>query len=122
MPPFVDQRLMLITLLVKLGVAAAVAGAVVRSRFFKALLFKEERGFREQVYLVLFIGIPFALGVLVRLNVRNFLAADLAFESSIIMGVMIGRLGGVLGATLVSLPAMLHGELMSLPFNVAAGF
>ena len=122
MPPFVDQRLMLITLLVKLGVAAAVAGGVVRSRFFKSLLFKEERTFREQVYLVLFIGIPFALGVLVRLNVRNFLAADLAFESSILMGVMIGRMGGVLGATLVSLPAMLHGELMSLPFNVAAGF
>jgi two-component system LytT family sensor kinase len=122
MPPFVDQRLVLITLLVKLGVAAAVAGGVVRSRFFKSLLFKEERTFREQVYLVLFIGIPFALGVLVRLNVRNFLAADLALESSILMGVMIGRMGGVLGATLVSLPAMLHGELMSLPFNVAAGF
>ncbi len=121
MPPYVDQRLMLITLLVKLGVAAAVAGGVVRSRFFKSVLFKEERTLREQIYLVLFIGIPFALGVLVRLNVRNFLAADLAFESSILMGLMLGRAGGVLGATLVSLPAALNGELVTLPFNVAAG-
>jgi two-component system LytT family sensor kinase len=113
---------MLITLLVKLGVAAAVAGAVVRSRFFKTFLFKEERTIREQIYLVLFIGIPFALGVLVRLNVRNFLAADLSFESSLLMGVMIGRMGGVLGASLVSLPAMLSGELATLPFNVAVAF
>src|SRR6266850_202313 len=105
MPPFIDQRLVLITLLVKLGVAAAVAGAVVRSRFFKGLLFKEERTLREQIYLVMFMAAPFGLGVLVRLNVRNFLAADLGFESSILMGVMIGRAGGVLGATLVSFTA-----------------
>src|SRR6267142_1535285 len=122
MPPFIDQRLVLITLLVKLGVAAAVAGAVVRSRFFKGLLFKEERTLREQIYLVMFMAAPFGLGVLVRLNVRNFLAADLGFESSILMGVMIGRAGGVLGATLVSLPAALSGEFITLPFNVAAAF
>jgi two-component system, LytTR family, sensor kinase len=121
-PPYVDQRLLLITLLVKLGVAAAVAAGVVRSRYFKLLLFNEERNLRQQIYLVLFMVVPFALGVLVRLNVRNFLAADLSFESSLLMGVMIGRAGGVLGASLVSLPAMLSGELATLPFNVAAAF
>ena len=122
MLPYLDQRLLLITLLVKLGVAAAVAGAVVRSRYFKALLFNEDRNLRRQIYLMLFMAVPFALGVLVRLNVRNFLAADLSFESSLLMGLMIGRAGGVLGASLVSLPAVLSGELATLPFNVTAAF
>ena len=38
-----EQRLILVNLLVKLGVAAAVASALVRSVEFKSLLFREDR-------------------------------------------------------------------------------
>ena len=38
-----EQRLILINLLIKLGVAAAVASMLVRSVEFKSLLFREER-------------------------------------------------------------------------------
>jgi len=39
----VEQRVILVNQLVKLGVAAAIASAQVRSVWFKRLLFKEER-------------------------------------------------------------------------------
>jgi hypothetical protein len=44
-----EPRLILINLLVKLGVAAAVSSSLVRSKEFKALLFREERTFRQSV-------------------------------------------------------------------------
>ncbi len=71
-----EQRLILVNQLVKLGVAAAIASAQVRSVWFKGLLFKEERTTAEKIRLALFIGSPFALGVLVRASVKNFLSAE----------------------------------------------
>ena len=43
----VDNKLILITLLVKLGVAAAVASALARARTFQRLLFAERRSRRR---------------------------------------------------------------------------
>ncbi len=116
-----EQTLILVTLLVKLGVAAAVASALVRSRRFKTLLFNEHRKLAEKIHLVLWVGVPFALGVVVRVSVRNFLAADLTFESSVLMGMIGGRVVGALGGAFVTLPAAVHGEYLNLFFNVLAG-
>ena len=118
----VEQRLVLITLLVKLGVAAAVASALVRSVRFKSLLFRDERTLKENIQLVLFIGLPFALGIVVRSTVRNFLAADMSFESAILMGVIGGRFAGAMGGGFVALPTLIHGEWLTIPFNAFAGF
>lgn len=117
-----DQRLILVTLLVKLGVAAAVASALVRAKSFKNMLFREERTLAEKVHLVLFAGFPFALGVMVRGSVHNFLAADLSFEAALLLGVIGGRCAGVLGGILISIPGAVHGELLNIPFNAVAGF
>jgi two-component system LytT family sensor kinase len=116
-----DQRLILVTLLIKLGVAAAIGSALVRSKIFKSMLFREERTRAESFYLVLFAGFPFALGVMVRGSVHNFLAADLAFEASILIGVIGGRFAGIMAGVLMSLPSALHGEIINLPFNVFSG-
>ncbi len=116
-----EQTLILVTLLVKLGVAAAVASALVRARSFKALLFHEDRSLAEKIHFVLWVGVPFALGVVVRVSVRNFLAADLTFESSMLMGMIGGRVVGALGGAFVTMPAAVHGEYLNLPFNVLAG-
>src|SRR5512142_1984939 len=117
----VDQRLILVTLLVKLGVAAAVASALVRSKVFKTNLFREDRTVSEKLYLVLFAGFPFALGVMVRGSVHNFLAADLSFEAAVLTGVIGGRFAGMLAGALIALPAVGHGEFINLPFNAFAG-
>src|SRR5438270_254357 len=48
--------LMLITQLIKLGAAAAIASALVRSRDFKRLLFLENPTLRQKISLVIFIS------------------------------------------------------------------
>jgi len=114
-----DSELILITLLVKLGVAAAVSSALARSRSFQNLLFKENRTVAQTLGLLAWICIPLTLGVWVRIIVPNFYAADIAFETVIILGVLLGPLSAMAGATLLAVPAMLHHEYLTLPFNLA---
>jgi two-component system LytT family sensor kinase len=82
----VNSTLILITLLVKLGVAAAVSAALARSRTFQNLLFGQRRGSSQTLGLLAFICIPLALGVWMRFTVPNFQAADIAFETTVISG------------------------------------
>jgi two-component system LytT family sensor kinase len=114
-----DSRLILITLLIKLGVAAAVSSALARSRVFKRLLFSDARTIGETLGLLAFICIPLGLGVWVRVTVSNFYAADISFETTILLGILIGPGTALLGATVLSLPAVLHGEYLALPFLLA---
>ena len=117
-----DQRLILVTVLIRLGVAAAISSVLVRARRFRVLLFREERTLAEKIEIVFIMGTPIALGVLVRHWVRNFYAADISFEGAILMGVIAGRLAGTAGGALVALPGLFWGEWLGLPMNILAGF
>src|SRR5712671_4955740 len=117
-----EPRLILIQLVLKLGVAAAVSSSLVRSKEFKSLLFREQRVFRQKVYLVLAMALPITIGVWIRLSVKSFLAGDLTFETALLLGVIGGRLSGSLGGALMAIPALLHGEWAALPFGVLTGF
>jgi two-component system LytT family sensor kinase len=116
-----EPRLILVNLLLKLGVAAAVASSLVRSLEFKKLLFLEERTLKQKIYLVLWIGTPLAIGVWIRFTVKSFSAGDLSFETAILVGVIAGRLAGGMTGALLGLPALLHGEWVTLPFVVLCG-
>jgi two-component system LytT family sensor kinase len=116
-----DQKLILINLLVKLGVAAAISSTLVRSREFKRLLFREERNTRQKIYLTLWFSVPIALAVWIRFVQKSFFAGDLSFETTLLLGAIGGRLTGVLGGALMGLPALLHGEWIMLPFDVFCG-
>ncbi len=116
-----DSRLILVTLLIRLGVAAAISSVLVRARRFRVLLFREERTLKEKMEIVYIVGTPIALGVLVRGWVHNFQAADIAFAGAILMGVIGGRLVGAAGGLLVALPSLLLGEWLALPMYVFAG-
>ena len=115
----IESKLILITLLIKLGVAAAVSSALARSRTFQNLLLTQNRTPPQTLGLLAFICIPLTLGVWVRLVVPNFFAADISFETTIILGILLGPLSALAGAAVLSLPAMLHHEYLSLPFNLA---
>src|SRR6476661_3128563 len=86
-----EPRLILINLLVKLGIAAAVSSSLVRSKEFKRLLFREERTFRQKLFLVLWFGIPIVLGVGIRISQKSFQASDMSFETVLLLGVIGGR-------------------------------
>jgi two-component system, LytTR family, sensor kinase len=116
-----EPRLILVYLLLKLGVAAALSSALVRSKEFKNLIFSEDRELRQKIYLALWMGIPIAIGVWIRLNVKSFLSGDLSLETALLLGVVGGRLSGGVAGALMSLPATLHGEWAAMPLNVLAG-
>jgi two-component system LytT family sensor kinase len=117
----VTDTLILITLLVKLGVAAAVASALARSRTFQRLLFAEHRSKVQTAALLAFFLVPLTLGVWVRTKVPNFLAADISFETVVLLGLLVGPGWAMLGGVVLSVPAVLHHEYLALPFNAALG-
>src|ERR1700691_3631249 len=121
-PHPMGPRLILINLLVKLGVAAAVSSSLVRSVEFKSLLFREERSLRQKIYLVLWFGLPITIGVWIRFSAKSFFAGDLSFETVLLLGAIGGRWAGVLGGILMALPALVHGEWATLPFGMLCGF
>ncbi len=119
-----DTKLILITLLVELGVAAAVASSLARSTRFKQLLLLKHRSLRDTFSLVAWICVPLMLGVLVRVRVPNFLAADLSVEAAAILGLLLGPAAAMIGGAALAIPALAHREFLALPVNllVAAVF
>jgi two-component system LytT family sensor kinase len=117
----VTEKLILITLLVKLGVVASVASVLARSSSFRRLFFAEHRRPRQTVALLAFFLVPLTLGVWVRTTVPNFLAADISFETVILLGLLVGPWWAALGGVVLSIPAIFHGEYLALPFNALLG-
>jgi len=60
------------------------------------------------------------IGVWIR-TVTPFVAADLSFETTLVLAVLAGRVAGCTGGALLALPALLHGEWATLPYNLLAG-
>jgi two-component system LytT family sensor kinase len=115
----VKDSLIWITLLVELGVAAAVSSSLARSTTFKNLLLMPRRSWRQTLALVAMISIPLTLGVCVRVWVPNFLAADISYEATVIMGLLLGPWAAIVGGAALALPAVWHGEYWTLPVNLA---
>ena len=113
-----DPKLILITLLVELGVAAAFSSSLARSKTFKNLMLAPHRTFRQSLKLVAMICGPLVLGVWIRVSVPNFLAADISYEATILLAVLLGPAAAVIGGAVLALPAVLHHEYMALPLNL----
>jgi two-component system LytT family sensor kinase len=116
-PP--NHDLILITLLVELGVAAAVASSLARSSQFKRLLVAERRSRRDLIKLLAWIVIPLMLGVWIRVRVPNFLAADLSFQATALMGLLLGPGPAMVGGAVLAVPALWHREVFALGANLA---
>ncbi|HEY0308391.1 MAG TPA: sensor histidine kinase [Acidobacteriaceae bacterium] len=114
----IEPKLILITLLVKLGVAAAVSSALARSETFKDLLLSARRTPAESLKLLAWICVPLTLGVWVRVIVPNFLAADLSFEATVLLGLLTGPWWGMLGGLALSIPAVRHHEYLAPVVNL----
>jgi two-component system LytT family sensor kinase len=117
----VSDNLILITLLVKLGVVASVASVLARVSTFRRLFFAEQRRPRQTLALLAFFLVPLTLGVWIRIAVPNFLAADISFETVILLGLLLGPEWAMLGGLALAGPAVYHHEYLALPFNAALG-
>ncbi len=117
---FSDNRDVLIILLVKLGIVSSLAALLARSLKFKKTLYAEPRGFQEKLNLVLFWGVPLALGVAIR-NSLGYPAFDLTLEGTFIAGLLGGNVVGLIVGCLVGLTAMFHREWLALPLAAVLG-
>jgi len=124
-----DQHLslILINLLVKLGLAAAVAAGLVRWVEFKSVLFREHRVLRDKIYLILWlvvsawIGKALALGVWIKFAPANTLTGDLSFETTFLLGALAGRSTGAIGGALLAVPGIFNGAWFMFPLNAIVG-
>ncbi len=115
------DRLILVTMLIKLGVVASLASILARSSSFRRLFFAEQRRPAQTLGLLAFFLIPLTLGVWIRIIVPNFLAADISFETIVLLGLFVGPGWAMLSGLVLSLPAEIHHEFLALPFDVVVG-
>jgi Putative regulator of cell autolysis len=112
----------LVSLLVKIAVAASVASILMRFRRIQRILLNDERTIGERLQLALILSVIFGAGETARIITPNqYQAIDLALESAIIAGMLAGYVSGMVTGLCVSIPALLAGERMSMPFFAAAG-
>jgi len=114
-------RELLFTLLLKLGVASSFAAILVRWNIFRQALFTEERDADQKLRLMLFMAPPLLIGVALRLSGPPYRFADLTLEGAFLLGLLGGRVVGPIGGSIVSLPAFLHHEWLSMPVAAFAG-
>jgi two-component system, LytTR family, sensor kinase len=113
----------LITLLLKIAVAASIASVGVRSDAVKRMLLREERTLVQRVRLALWFAAIFTPGVLFRLmKPESYTALDLALEGSLLAGITGGYLCGWFAGMMIAIPSMFYHEYLSLPFFAVVGF
>ena len=111
----------LITLLVKIGAVAAIASFGVRSSRVKRMLRREDRTLAQRFRLALWFIILFLPGVFIRVVTNSNSALDVGLEGSLLAGIVGGYFCGWIAGMAIAIPAMPHGEVLSLPFFALAG-
>ncbi len=112
----------LVILLVKLAVAASLASLLTRSGRFQRMLMREERTLTQRVQMAIVCAVIFGSGVATRIMTHDaYQAVDLGLEGSLAIGMLGGYVTGLLSGVLISIPAMLNGELMSMTLLAAVG-
>ncbi|HWQ55821.1 MAG TPA: histidine kinase [Bryobacteraceae bacterium] len=110
-----------VTLLVKLGVVACLASFLVRSSAVKRMLMQESRTLGQRLRLALWFSAVFAASVATRVVGKSYQAVDLGLEASLLAGILGGYVTGLLSGILISLPAMIAGEHLTMPLLAGIG-
>ncbi len=116
-----EHLVVLMTLMIRLGVVAALASILVRSNRFKRMLLREQRTLNQRLLLALSFSSIFGAGVAVRVVQNSYKAVDLGLECSLVAGLLGGYVTGALSGALIALPAMFHHEYLTLPLLVGVG-
>ena len=116
------QQILMTTLVVKLAISALIAIVLVRYRRFRAILLTEQRVWHDRLVFALALGIPVSAGVVLRLLLPAYQAADLTLEATFLAGLIAGPYAGALVGVMCGVPALFAGEFGALPFAVGCGF
>lgn len=111
-----------VTLLVKLGVVASLASVLARSSAVKRMLMRESRTLSQRLQLALWFSASFGASVATRVVSRSiYQAVDLGLEGSLLAGILGGYVTGLVSGILISIPAMIKGELLTMPLLAGIG-
>ena len=117
-----SDRQLITTLLVKLGVVASLASILARSNAVKQMLMREQRTLNQRVLLALWFSAIFAAGSSVRVLTKPaYQAVDLGLEGSLLAGILGGYVTGLVSGILISVPAFMRGEYLTLPLLAGLG-
>lgn len=105
---------LIVTLLIKIGVSAAIASFLIRLSYFSRSLMGEERSYRERLLLALSFALVFGASVGVRIVTKSYQAADLGLEGSFLAGLIGGYLVALVAGVLISIPALINGEFLTV--------
>ena len=111
----------LVVLLLRLAVAASLASVLVRFSSFQRMLMREDRTLVQRLKLSLACSAFFGAGIGTRVLIQTYQAVDLGLEGSLLSGMIGGYVTGLLSGILISIPAMLNHELMSMPLFAGVG-
>jgi len=111
----------LVTLLVKLGVVASLASILVRWSAVKRMLMRENRTMGQRVKLSLWFSVVFGASVATRVLSAKYSAVDLGLEGSLLAGLLGGYVTGLTSGVLISIPAMIAGEYLTMPLLAGLG-
>jgi two-component system LytT family sensor kinase len=111
-----------LTLLLRVAVAASLASILSRFGAFQRMLMREDRTLVQRVKLALMCSALYGSSVLFRvLNPAKYDAVDLGLEGSLLAGMLGGYVTGLLSGILISIPAVFHGEVMSMLLFAGVG-
>jgi two-component system LytT family sensor kinase len=113
----------LLTLLLRVAVAASLASILSRFSAFQLMLMREDRTLMQRVKLALMFSAMYGGSVLFRvLNPLKYDAVDLGLEGSLLSGLVGGYVTGLLSGILISIPAVvLRGEPMTMLLFAGVG-
>jgi two-component system LytT family sensor kinase len=111
----------LVTLLVKLGVVASLASILVRWSTVKRMLMRENRTMGQRMKLSLWFSGVFGASVATRVLSRSYQAVDLGLEGSLLAGLLGGYVTGLTSGILISIPAMINHEYLTMPLLAGLG-
>lgn len=114
-------RELLLTLLLKVGVAASIAALLARWNTFRRVLFTEERDPDQKLKLMLFMTPALVVGVVLRLSSPAYRFADLSLEGAFLLGLLGGRVVGPIGGAIITIPALIAHEWLGMPAAATAG-
>jgi len=115
------EQFLLVTLLAKVGIMAALATMLARFRFFRRILLTERRDWPERLQFAAGFGIPLAAGVASRL-LLHYDAADLTLSGAFLAGLIAGPYSGAIVGACCGLPTLWAHEFGALPFAIGCGF
>jgi len=112
----------LLTLLLRVAVAASLASILSRFGAFQRMLMREDRTLVQRVKLALMFWALYGMSVLFRvLNPVKYDAVDLGLEGSLLSGMVGGYVTGLLSGILISIPAVAHHEVMTMLLFAGVG-